>query len=593
MPSRSFDRMSWAEIRDVHGVATEGGRQVLGWALSILALLWTAYAAWSAGRSLATEPLTSPQIAQWVAILAGPLALMGLVWLMFGRTRRKEAEKFTRSVITMRTEARALQDVLAALQQQIAENHRSLGVMAGDLMGLGDQAATPAGHDHRATQRRFADAGRTWRRARSRRGSGADRHRRAAVRPAPGGGQRPADGRDAARSRPLRNRAGRPVRSPGRSACGPGPAGRLRSSTRRRERLLANLSQIESAGSRRRGQRFRGRRGDTAQRRAAAGPFGRGADRNPDRASTPRRRRCPRWSRRARPASAAPGSTRPSCSASGWPSAGAALDGLTRPDRRTGARLAAADGRSRHWASRRSTSGSWTLPARATSGPAMSRPRSTGCARELEELSATTSAQDFEPRRACRPHCSGSARALDELGMALSRPDERDARRSRSRRRPPAGFGRSRAAAYRADARRGDRGREPDRIRRVQRRGPAGAAGRADDLGRPRCRPGRAAADRTQRRDRRRQRGSRPAVERNRPGAGHGAGPGARSRGACRRAGPRGDRQGHSGKRRQSERSHPQGAREGGARQRREPSWSSWTGSRPTRSKPPARRRTG
>ena len=141
-----FDRMSWAEIRDVHGVATEGGRQVLGWGLSILALLWTAYAAWSAGRSLATEPMTSPQIAQWIAILTGPLALVGLVWLMFGRTRRKEAEKFTRSVIAMRTEARALQDVLGALQVQIAENHRSLGVMAGDLMGLGDQAATRLGN---------------------------------------------------------------------------------------------------------------------------------------------------------------------------------------------------------------------------------------------------------------------------------------------------------------------------------------------------------------------------------------------------------------------------------------------------------------
>jgi hypothetical protein len=141
----SFDRLSWAETRDLHGIASEGGRMVLGWGLSIMALLWTGYTAWSAGRALATEPLTSPQIAQWVAILAGPLALLGLVWLMFGRTRRKEAEKFTRSVITMRTEARALQDVLAALQQQVAENHRSLGVMAGDLMGLGDQAANRLG----------------------------------------------------------------------------------------------------------------------------------------------------------------------------------------------------------------------------------------------------------------------------------------------------------------------------------------------------------------------------------------------------------------------------------------------------------------
>lgn len=170
----SFDRMSWAETRDLHAIASEGGRAVLGWALSIMALLWTGYTAWSAGRALATEPLSSPQIAQWLAILAGPLALMGLVWLMFGRTRRKEAEKFTRSVITMRTEARALQDVLAALQQQVAENHRSLGVMAGDLMGLGDQAASRLGSitaqlnegsrtlaEHGAALDRAAEAART------------------------------------------------------------------------------------------------------------------------------------------------------------------------------------------------------------------------------------------------------------------------------------------------------------------------------------------------------------------------------------------------------------------------------------------------
>ena len=140
-----FGQMDWAEIRDIQGAASEGGRQVLGWALAILALLWTGYTAWSAGRVLADQPLTSPAIAQWVAILAGPLALMGLVWLMFGRTRRKEAEKFTRSVVAMRKEARSLQDILAALSHQIGENHRTLGVMAGDLMGLGDQAATRLG----------------------------------------------------------------------------------------------------------------------------------------------------------------------------------------------------------------------------------------------------------------------------------------------------------------------------------------------------------------------------------------------------------------------------------------------------------------
>ena len=138
-----FDDASWEVTRDEQKRA--GGRMVLGSALTLLAALWLAYTAWQAGRTLGGQPLSSPQIAQWIAVAAGPLALMGLVWLMFGRTRRKEAEQFTRSVVTMRTEAAALQDVLGALSAQINRNHDALGQMAGQLMNLGDEAASRLG----------------------------------------------------------------------------------------------------------------------------------------------------------------------------------------------------------------------------------------------------------------------------------------------------------------------------------------------------------------------------------------------------------------------------------------------------------------
>ena len=142
-PSRNPSRSTtWRGPSAATSSAAPAGAQVLGWALALLAALWLGYTAWSAGRALAATPLGSPAFAQWVAIAAGPLALLGLVWLMFGRTRRKEAEHFTRSVIAMRTEARALEDVLAALSRQIDHNHSALGQMAGDLMGLGDEAAT-------------------------------------------------------------------------------------------------------------------------------------------------------------------------------------------------------------------------------------------------------------------------------------------------------------------------------------------------------------------------------------------------------------------------------------------------------------------
>jgi hypothetical protein len=122
-----------------------GGRQVLGIALAVLAALWIGYSAWSAGRTLSGQPLSSPLVAQWLAIAAGPLALLGLAWLIFGRTRRKEAERFTRSVIAMRGEAQSLEALLEVLSQRITDSRTELTMMAQHLMQLGDEATGKLG----------------------------------------------------------------------------------------------------------------------------------------------------------------------------------------------------------------------------------------------------------------------------------------------------------------------------------------------------------------------------------------------------------------------------------------------------------------
>lgn len=139
----SFDENQWREQNAEERGA--GGRQVLGIALSALAILWLAYTAWSAGRVLGGQPLSSPQIAQWIAVAAGPLALLGLSWLIFGRTRRKEAERFTRSVVVMRTEARSLEALLEVLSQRISDSRSELTMIAQHLMQLGDEATGKLG----------------------------------------------------------------------------------------------------------------------------------------------------------------------------------------------------------------------------------------------------------------------------------------------------------------------------------------------------------------------------------------------------------------------------------------------------------------
>ena len=139
----SFDREEWQEQSAERQGA--GGRQVLGIALAVLAGLWLAYSAWAAGRTLSGQQFSSPQIASWVAVAAGPLALLGLVWLIFGRTRRKEAERFTRSVITMRSEARSLEALLEVLSQRIHDSRTELTVISQQLMQLGDETTGKLG----------------------------------------------------------------------------------------------------------------------------------------------------------------------------------------------------------------------------------------------------------------------------------------------------------------------------------------------------------------------------------------------------------------------------------------------------------------
>ena len=135
----------WLAEAQVEPSPGAGGRAVLAWALAILAAVWLGFSAWSAGLALAGRTLSFPEVAQWVAIVTGPLALLGLLWLMFGRTRRREAEAFTRSVVAMRSEARALDGLLAVVRQRIDDNHLALRSMADQLMALGDETVSRLG----------------------------------------------------------------------------------------------------------------------------------------------------------------------------------------------------------------------------------------------------------------------------------------------------------------------------------------------------------------------------------------------------------------------------------------------------------------
>jgi hypothetical protein len=128
---------------DAEQPAERGGRPALAAFLILLA------AAWLVACGLALYPIlgeaTLLSVVSWVATISVPLGLIALLWLMFGRTSRRETEKFTREVTAMRSEAQALDRVLALVAERLSANRTQLSDDAARLMKLGEEASDRLG----------------------------------------------------------------------------------------------------------------------------------------------------------------------------------------------------------------------------------------------------------------------------------------------------------------------------------------------------------------------------------------------------------------------------------------------------------------
>lgn len=117
------------------------GTRILAVALGALGLAWTGFTAWSIARA----PLIASEAASALALASGPLILLGIVWLIFGRTGRRETERFTQAVRAMRSESAALESVLRIVTARLEDSHSRLTDEAARLMALGDEASDRLG----------------------------------------------------------------------------------------------------------------------------------------------------------------------------------------------------------------------------------------------------------------------------------------------------------------------------------------------------------------------------------------------------------------------------------------------------------------
>ncbi len=120
-----------------------GGMNPLALILAVLAAAWTGLAVWSAVVQL--DGAAMPDIVAAIALACVPLVLLGLIWQIFGRTSRRETERFTRAVAAVKGESAALDSVLQIMTARLEESYTRLGSETARLMTLGDEASDRLG----------------------------------------------------------------------------------------------------------------------------------------------------------------------------------------------------------------------------------------------------------------------------------------------------------------------------------------------------------------------------------------------------------------------------------------------------------------
>ncbi|MBA3677807.1 MAG: hypothetical protein H0W74_10470 [Sphingosinicella sp.] len=127
----------WGEAEAVSSRTT-----VLGWLMALLAIAWLSISIWTVSQTLTP---TLPAMVAAIALVSGPLILIGIGWLIFGRSSRRETQRFSKAVAEMQRETSALESILAIVAGRLEENYAKLTGESAKLMTLGDEASDRLG----------------------------------------------------------------------------------------------------------------------------------------------------------------------------------------------------------------------------------------------------------------------------------------------------------------------------------------------------------------------------------------------------------------------------------------------------------------
>lgn len=117
--------------------ARRGGDIAVGALLGLLGAGWVGFLV---GAVVPTSPDLAA-IANAVALASGPLALLGILYLLLQRGPRREAARFGRTALSMRLEARRLEEAVQRITAALDSRRTELSAHTGSLLEEGTRAA--------------------------------------------------------------------------------------------------------------------------------------------------------------------------------------------------------------------------------------------------------------------------------------------------------------------------------------------------------------------------------------------------------------------------------------------------------------------
>ena len=105
--------------------------------LGVVAVLWVA----AVFTSFEADGGALVDVVARVSMASGPLALLGILYLLLRRTSRREARRFAHTASAMRAEANALEQAVARLAHRLDDNSKLLAEQSDRLLRAGEDSA--------------------------------------------------------------------------------------------------------------------------------------------------------------------------------------------------------------------------------------------------------------------------------------------------------------------------------------------------------------------------------------------------------------------------------------------------------------------